>query len=73
MPELACCQQSGTVPPPVLVSREALASRLPPRLAALETVAACPAVVVLVPAVSVACAVMVTGPSPTVLESQVAV
>ena len=70
---LLSCQQLGVEPPPVLVLRLALASRLPPRLAALETVAACPAVVVWLPAMSVARAVTVTGPSPTVVESQVAV
>ena len=67
------CQQSGVEPPPVLVSREALASMLPLRLAALEIVAAWPVVVAWWPAVSVARAVTVTGPSPTVVESQVAV
>src|SRR6266566_4970875 len=65
------CQQSG-VEPPVADSSEALASRLPPRLAALETVAATPDAVAWPPLLSVARAVTVTGPSPTVLESQFA-
>jgi hypothetical protein len=73
VPVPPCCQQSGVEPLPVLVSRDALASMLPPWLAALETVAGTPDEVVWLPPVSVARAVTVTGPSPTVEESQVAV
>ena len=64
VPVPVSCQQSGTEPFAGVVSREALASMLPPRLAALEIVAAWPAEVAWVPSMSVARAVTVTGPSP---------
>ena len=71
VPEPPSCQQSG-VEPLVEVSGEALASMLPPRLAALEIVADSGANVVWLPSMSVARTVIVAGPSPTVEESQVA-
>ena len=50
VPVLLSCQQSGVLPPPVLVASVPLASRFPLRLAALEIVSACPAVVDVFPA-----------------------
>lgn len=72
VPVPVSCQQSGTEPF-AEVSSEALASMLPPRLAALEILAEVADDVAWFPPMSVARAVIVTGPSPTADESQVAV